>query len=100
MSDRQAARARTEMLKNLRETYQESVDETQALLREQKAVRKRLRQAMAGGPKTVPQIAEGCDLPSDQVLWHVTAMKKYDEVVETGMDGEYYLYQLASEIRA
>lgn len=99
MSDRQAARARTEMLKRLREAHQQTVAETQTLLREQSSIRKNLRKAMAGGPKTVPQIAENCDLSADQVLWHVTAMKKYDEIVETGMDGEYYQYQLASEIK-
>ncbi len=97
MSDRKAAKARTARLKRLREVHQESVERTQAALKEQQAFRKELRKAMAGGPKTVPQIAGACGLPTDEVLWHVTALKKYDEVVETGMDGEYYQYQLASE---
>lgn len=98
MSDKQAAKERTKALKLLRQEHQETVDRTQASLKEQQAIRKQLRQAMAGGPKTVPQIAQACGLPSHQVLWQVTAMKKYDLVVETGMDGEYYQYQLASEI--
>jgi predicted transcriptional regulator len=53
---------------------------------------------MKGGPKTVPEIAQAAQLPSDQVLWHVMAMKKYDLVREIGMEGEYYQYQLTEEI--
>lgn len=97
MTEKQSAKARTMMLKQLREKYQGTVEETQVLLKGQQSIRKQLRQAMAGGPKTIPQIAAACDLPSDVILWHVTAMKKYDDVMETGMDGEYYLYQLATE---
>jgi hypothetical protein len=100
MSDRRAAKARSAMLKQLRADRQASVEATQGLLREQQATRKRLRAAMSGGPKTVPQIADISELPSELVLWHVTAMRKYEEVVETGMDGDYYLYQLASESSA
>lgn len=99
MTDKNAAKARTELLKGLREQYRDSVAATQALLKEQQAARKQVRLALTDGPKTVPQIAQVCDFPTDRVLWHVIAMKKYDEVVETGMDGEYYQYQLASEIQ-
>ena len=98
MSDKQAAKERTKALRRLRQEHQVTVDRTQETLKQQQAIRKQLRQAMAGGPKTVPQIAQACGLPSHQVLWHITAMKKYDLVVETGMDGEYYQYQLTSEI--
>ena len=50
---------------------------------------------MKTGPQTVPQIAEAAEMPTDLVLWHVVAMKKYDIVAETGKDGYYYLYALA-----
>ena len=99
MSNKEDAKNRTAMLKRLREEHQDTVERTQALLKEQNAVRKQIRQAMSGGPKTVPEVAEATSMPGDQVLWHVTAMKKYDLVVETGMDGEYYQYQLAEEAR-
>lgn len=100
MTDRKAAKARTARLRRLREEHQATVERTRATLKEQQAFRRELRKAMEGGPKTVPQIADAARLPPDQVLWHVTALKKYDEVVETGMDGEYYQYQLASEMEA
>ena len=99
MSDKEDAKKRTEMLKRLREDHKDTVERTQGVLKEQNAIRKQLRQTMKGGPKTVPELAEESGLPSGQVLWHITAMKKYDLVVETGMDGEYYQYQLAEETK-
>ena len=99
MSDKEAAKKRMEVLKGLREKHADTVARTQALLKEQQAFRKQLRQTMKDGPKTVPEMAEESGLPADQVLWHVTAMKKYDLVVETGMDGEFYQYQLAEETK-
>jgi hypothetical protein len=43
----------------------------------------------------VPEIAAETGLPSHDVLWHITAMKKYDLVVEVGQCGEYYQYAMA-----
>ncbi len=91
------AKKRTALLKRLREEHKSTVARAQALLKEQKAIRRQICQVMRGAPKTVPEVAEAAGLPADQVLWHIIAMKKYDLAVETGMCGEYYLYQLAEE---
>jgi predicted transcriptional regulator len=95
-TDKEEAKKRTEMLSALRQEHQDSVQRAQALLKEQQAVRKVLRQAMKGAAHTIPELAEATGLPADQVLWHVSTMKRYDLVVEAGMDenGEYYLYSL------
>ncbi len=98
MNAKEKARERTTALKRLREEHAETVARTQALLKEQQAFRKKLRAAMKGGPKTIPQIAAASGLPSDKVLWHVMAMKKYDMVREVGRDADYYQYQLAEEV--
>ena len=95
MTDKTAAKQRIARLKALRETHQATVERTQALLKEQQAFRKQLRSAMADGPKTIPEIAADSALPSDEVLWHVMAMKKYDLVREVGKSGDYYQYALA-----
>ena len=99
MSDKAAAKKRIEMLKELREVHKDTVEKSQAYLKDQQAFRKELQNAMKGGPKTIPEIAEAAQLPSDQVLWHIMAMKKYDLIREAGMEGEYYQYQLAKEIK-
>jgi predicted transcriptional regulator len=88
---------RAAMLKSLREEHEETVAKTQDLLKHNQAIRKQIHQAMQSGPMTVPEVAEATGLPSDQVLWHVTAMKKYDLVREVGMSGEYYQYELAQK---
>ena len=97
MSNKEDAKKKAQVLKRLREDYKESVTRTQALLKEQKAIRGQICHAMRDGPKTVPEVAEATDLPADRVLWHITAMRKYDLVAEAGMCGEYYTYQLVQE---
>jgi predicted transcriptional regulator len=100
MTDKEAAKQRMAVLKRLREERAESVSRAQALLKEQQSFRKRLREAMKEEAKTIPEIAAAAGLPADQVLWHVTAMKKYDLVREEGKDGDYYRYALAKEVES
>jgi predicted transcriptional regulator len=95
MTDKAAAKERIARLKALREAHKDSVERTQSLLKEQQAIRKQLRSAMQDGPKTIPEIAAAAELPSDQVLWHVMSMKKYDLVREVGKSGDYYQYELS-----
>jgi predicted Rossmann fold nucleotide-binding protein DprA/Smf involved in DNA uptake len=99
MSTTLNATQRSQYLKQLREEHRETVTQVQALLKEQKDIRRQICQAMRDTPKTVPEIAEASGLPADQVLWHIIAMKKYDLVIETGMCGEFYLYQRVKEAK-
>jgi predicted transcriptional regulator len=94
MSTKEEAKKRVEALKRLREEHRETVERTQELLKEQNAIRKQIRQAMADGPKTIPEIVAATRLPGERVLWHVTAMKKYNLITEVGMSGSYYQYAL------
>ena len=93
MSTREDAKKRAIFLKHLREQHKETVTQAQALLKEQKAIRRQICQPTREEPKSVPEIASITGIPAHEVLWHMTAMKKYGLVVETGMCGEYYLYQ-------
>lgn len=97
MDDKEKAKQRTATLKRLREEHAETVERTQAVLKEHQAIRKQIKEAMGEDSKTVPEVAEATKLPSTQVLWHMMAMKKYDLIVEVDMEGEYYQYQLAQE---
>ena len=85
------------VLKALREEHKDTIERTRARLKEQQATRRPICEQLRTGPKTIPEIAEAIGLPSHKVLWHVTAMKKYDLVVEVGQSGEYYLYEMAEE---
>lgn len=100
MSTTLTAKQRSQFLKQLREEHRATVVQVQALLKEQKDIRRQIAQALGAEPKTVPEIAEASGLPAEQVLWHIIAMKKYNLVIETDQSDEYYLYQLAQEVKA
>jgi predicted Rossmann fold nucleotide-binding protein DprA/Smf involved in DNA uptake len=86
---------RGELLKELRTKHAESVERTQALLKEQKKVQQKLLGALKDKPMTVPQLAAATELPADRVLWFVAALRKYGVLVENGMSGDYPLYEMA-----
>jgi predicted transcriptional regulator len=89
--------SRAEMLKRLRAEHAETVARTQALLKEQKRVQKEICQFIRENPKTVPEIAEAVNMPSNEVLWYLASYKKYGIVVEDGMCADYPLYKKAEE---
>jgi len=93
MNEKETARQRTEVLKRLRNEHAVSVERTQELLKTQKQVQKLICQSIREKAKTVPEIAAEVAMPTHEVLWYLTAYKKYDLVVEEGMCGEYVLYR-------
>jgi len=97
MSDREAAKKQAQLLKELRNEHEETVARTQSLLKEQGKTERDILKTIKEGSKTVPTIASELDLPTDRVLWFLTALKKYDQVQEDGMDGEYVLYKRREE---
>ena len=62
--------------------------------REQKKILGRLRDALQGGSRTVPEISSATGLDSRLVLFYVMAMKKYGEVVEGEERDSYFEYAL------
>jgi hypothetical protein len=81
-------------LSALRESRGGVSAEMKARLKEQQDVRKRLRRALAGGPRTVPEIASAAGLDPALALWHLMAMRRYGEVAEAGERDRYVLYAL------
>lgn len=61
------------------------------------AHRKTIRAVLERAPSTVPKIAAELNLATDEVLWHLTAMRKYGQAAEAGEDGDYVLYALAEQ---
>ena len=90
---------RAATLKRLREDHKETVERTRVLLKEQNEIRRQICQATREAPKSVPQIAQMTGVPAHEVLWQITAMRKYGDVEETGDCGEYILYQAVKEKR-
>ena len=102
VQSKEEAKSRTQMLVELRKQHAARVKEAQALLGGQQAIRKKLKRAMQGGPHSVPQLAATTGTSRHEVLWHLTAMKKYGLIEEAGMDeaAEYFLYSLSKEAKA
>jgi len=69
--------------------------ELKAYVSEQQKVYKALRAALKNGPRTVPQLAKECNLPSPTVMWHLMAMRRYGEVLDGPEQNGYLLYSLA-----
>jgi predicted transcriptional regulator len=64
---------------------------------EQRRLLKRLRQALADGPRTVPEVAAETGVDSGEVLWHLMALKKYGELVEGEERDCYFEYSLKED---
>jgi predicted transcriptional regulator len=100
MSVQEKNLSRGALLKQLREAHAATVERTQALLREQKQMQQSICQFIRENPKTVPEIAANIGKPANEVLWYISALKKYGIVVEAGMNGDYPLYQQVEEGQA
>jgi len=100
MSDLVKSSSRADLLKRLREQHAGSVARTQALYKEQRRIQQEICGVIRETPKTVPDIGAALSLPTHEILWHLMAMKKYGIIVETGMCGDYPLYQRVKEEQA
>ena len=70
---------------------------SEELLEYVKATNKRkaaVKKALKEGPMTVPELSEATGFEPRDVLWTLTAMRKYGQAVEDGVDGDYPRYAL------
>lgn len=70
---------------------------SEALLDYVKVANKRkaaIKKILKDGPMTVPQVAQATGIEPGDVLWTLTAMRKYGQAVEDGVDGDYPRYAL------
>lgn len=79
----------------LRERRGGMSNELKAYVGNQQKVYKALRAALKAGPRTVPQLAAECGIPSPVVMWHLMAMRRYGEVLDGAEENGYLRYTLA-----
>lgn len=83
-------------LKELREVRKATVEGARKRVKTQTARMKAIKEALkGGGGKTIPELADALRLPAAEVLWYITAMRKYGGVVEGDKDGDYFRYELS-----
>jgi predicted transcriptional regulator len=78
----------------LRERHGGMSKELKESFNEQQKVYKALRAALKNGPRTVPQLAKECSLPSPTVMWHLMALRRYGQVLDGPEENGYLLYTL------
>jgi hypothetical protein len=79
----------------LRERHGGVSGELKTYVSNQQKVYKALRTALKAGPRTVPQLAAECGIPSPEVMWHLMALRRYGEVLDGPEENGYLLYTLA-----
>ncbi len=75
--------------------------DTREVIREEAVWRPRILAALAGGPLTVPEIAQQIGAPTHEVVFWVMAMRRYGWVAEIkGSESEdgYFRYEPAGRV--
>ena len=65
--------------------------------KQQRAVRRKIEEALNSGPMTIPELAAVTGEATHDVLWYVTGMKKYGKVAEAEPSGSYFKYALIDD---
>jgi predicted transcriptional regulator len=78
----------------LRERHGGMSKELKDFFNEQQKIYKALRAALKNGPRTVPQLAKECNLPSPTVMWHLMALRRYGQVLDGPEENGYLRYTL------
>ena len=64
---------------------------------ERQRIKKAIREALADGPHTVPELARACQIAPQRAMWHVMAMRRYGQVIDAGERDDYVLYGLKAK---
>ncbi len=56
--------------------------EPREVIREEPLMHRPIREALAGGPLTIPQIAEAIGFPAAETVYWVMGMRRYGHLVE------------------
>ncbi len=92
-----SAQSQKGSLKELRQERSQWVEAARSRIKRTNHDLKLIKEQLAGGPRTVPQLAQATGLEPHQVLWYVTAMRKYGLAVEGDKEGDYFQYALADK---
>lgn len=65
--------------------------------KEQRDYAKAIGSALERGAQTIPEIARASGLPSEKIMWHLMAMRKYGRICDAGRDGDYIRYAWKGE---
>lgn len=84
-----------EALKELRAKRKTSIARAKKAIKTQNNIIKTIKEQIKTEGKTVPEIAQATNIPTNQVLLYVATLRKYGILTEGAKDGDYFKYQLA-----
>jgi DNA gyrase/topoisomerase IV subunit A len=99
-SENPSAKDEKEKLKALREERKDILDRNKERLKKQNQELNLIKKELKGGPRTVPEMVSATGLSGDRVLWYIMALKKYNEIQEGELVGEYFKYILVAKSSA
>lgn len=79
-------------LEVMKQSHAGQIESARRYAKQFRRERKSVRDVLAEGPATVPEIAARTALPANVVLWHIAAMIKYGQVREDQQEGDYIKY--------
>lgn len=87
-------------LKALKQERAEAIKANAAQSRQQRKDMGLIREHLAGGPATPPEIAEAIGMSPKQTMWYLAAMRKYGQVNEAAKSGDFFNYELSTPAEA
>jgi Fic family protein len=84
-----------EALKKLRAKRKASIDRAKKAIKTQNKIIKNIKEQIKIEGKTIPEIAQSTNMPTNQILLYVATLRKYGVLIEGPKDGDYFKYQLA-----
>lgn len=99
-SSEKSANDSKEKLKALREERGTLIERNRELLKKQNSDTGLIKKGLKDGSKTIPELAKVTGLKSDLILYYVSTMKKFGEVIEAGHSGGYFKYSLVEKKKA
>ncbi|MCB2229006.1 MAG: FaeA/PapI family transcriptional regulator [Desulfarculaceae bacterium] len=87
-------------LKALKQERSEAIKANAAQAKHQRKDMGLIRERLAQGPATAPEIAEATGLSPKQAMWYLAAMRKYGQVNEAAKSGDFFNYELSSPAEA
>ncbi|WP_299983440.1 hypothetical protein [Desulfobacula sp.] len=86
--------AKKAAMKTLRAQRKDLIASASSRMKTQKKDIKAIKEFLKGKKATIPDIAEGIDMPKDETLWYIATMKKYGQIVEAEKEGAFFNYSL------
>ncbi len=92
MSDKGMDTRYKQELKRAREHHGRLSDARNAECKQGMLARKGILEALAAGPRTVPELAQSLGIDPRTALWQVAALRKYNHIADGNKQGEFFTY--------